>query len=283
VEFHEIHIAPRASPQLYALVDRSITQRLVERAERHGYAAIVLTVDRPVLGQRDSVVRAGFSISWADHGDPNRLGQSSSSSALSDASISAALTWADVTWLRSITRLPVVLKGILSPADAALAVQAGAAAVWVSNHGGRQLDCVAAGLDALPACVAAVRAAEAALPPASGPGFPRRRVEVWVDGGVRRGTDVLKALALGADFVFLGRPPLWGLAVGGEAGVRRLLELFAAEVRTAMQLLGVVRVQDVTGAHVARRGPLPLSGHAGSGTPQAILGLGGAGVPLPRL
>ena len=274
--------------QVYAMVDKTVTQRLVVRAERAGFSAFVLTVDRPVLGKREAADRWGFDNRSAIAKDPNRLAQAGSGAggppALYNASISAALTWADVAWLRSITRLPVVLKGILSPADAALAVQAGAAAVWVSNHGGRQLDGAIASLDALPACVAAVRAAESVLPPTPGPGFPRRRVEVWVDGGVRRGTDVLKALALGADFVFLGRPPLWGLAVGGEAGVRRLLELLAAEVRTGMQLLGVVRVEDITGAHIARRGPLPLPGQAGSpGIAQASLGIGGAGLPLPRL
>ena len=180
--------------------------------------------------------------------------------------ITPALTWADVAWFRSITRLPVVLKGVLFPLDAALAVQAGVAAVWLSNHGGRQLDGVGAGLDALPACVAAMRAAEAASASAAcgtaaagGPAAPRRpRVEVWVDGGVRRGTDILKALALGADFVFLGRPPLWGLAVGGEAGVQQVLELLSAEVRTAMQLLGVVTVRGITAEYVTRRGPLPV-------------------------
>lgn len=264
--------------QIYVLVDRAVTRRVIERAERSGFAAIVLTVDRPVLGQRDAVARAGFSISWADHGDPNRLGQASSASALHDDSITAALTWADVAWFRSITRLPIVLKGILAPADAALAVRAGAAAVWVSNHGGRQLDGVSAGVDVLPACVAAVRAAEAASATASaGPGAPRRRVEVWVDGGFRRGTDVVKALALGADFVFLGRPPLWGLAVGGEAGARDLLTAMGSEVRTAMQLLGAVDVRGITRAHVVRRGPV-----ASPSADAALLGASGR-TPAPRL
>ena len=240
--------------QIYTLVNRPVTKLLVERAERCGFEAIVLTVDRPVLGRRDNVARSGFTITWAMHGDPNKLGNASSASALHDDSITAALTWEDVGWFRSITRLPIVLKGVMCPSDAARAVHAGVAAVWVSNHGGRQLDGAVAGLDVLPACVAAVRAAEA-LALADTIKRPRR-VEVWVDGGVRRGTDIIKALALGADFVFLGRPPLWGLTVGGEGGVTALLSRLGEEVRTAMQLLGTVCVADISASHVVRRGPL---------------------------
>lgn len=235
------------------MTDRSVTQKFVERAERAGFAAIVLTVDRPVLGKRESADRHGFDNRPAIAKDPNGLAPAGGG-ALYNARISASLTWADVAWLRSVTSLPIVLKGILSPADAAIAVHAGAAAVWVSNHGGRQLDGVVSTLDVLPACVAAVRAAEA---DASTLTARARRVEVWVDGGVRRGTDVIKAIALGADFVFVGRPPLWGLAVGGAAGAQRVLELLGEEVRAGLALLGAPSVQEVARAHVVRTGPDP--------------------------
>lgn len=243
------------------MTDRSATQRLIQRAERAGFAAIVLTVDRPILGRRDAAGRAGFDYGPAMASDPNNLvsGTATSPGAgpapqLREDSISAALTWEDIAWLRTLTSLPLVLKGILAPADAARAVQAGAAAVWISNHGGRQLDAAVASLDVLPACAAAVRAAEAGARSAGGQAAPRR-VEIWVDGGFRRGTDILKALALGADFAFVGRPPLWGLAVGGTAGAQRVLELLGDEVRSAMALLGVTSPLGLTREHVAPCGP----------------------------
>lgn len=239
--------------QVYAMTDRAVTRRLVERAERAGFAAIVLTVDRPVLGRREAADRLGFDNRPAIQADPNGLAPPSAAGSgggggagpLYNSRISAALTWDDVAWLRAVTRLPVVVKGVLSPVDAALAVRAGVAAVWISNHGGRQLDGAVASLDVLPACVAAVRAAEASLGTPEG-ATGMRRIEVWVDGGVRRGTDVIKALALGADFVFVGRPPLWGLAVGGAAGAQRVLELLGAEVHNAMALLGVTSVRGIS-------------------------------------
>ena len=159
-------------------------------------------------------------------------------SALNAAAISPSLTWDDVAWLRGITHLPIVLKGILAPADAELAVSAGVRAVWVSNHGGRQLDCCLSGLDALPAVVAAVRRAEARSP-------SHTRVEIYVDGGVRRGTDVVKALCLGADFVWLARPIAWGLAVKGAAGVTDVLTTLSEEVENAMALVGACQVSDL--------------------------------------
>ena len=233
--------------QLYAMSDRAATQQLVERAAATGaYKAIVLTVDRPVLGRRDVVAHSGFDVPWAMHGDPNGLASGASGGGHSafHADVSQALSWEDVAWLRGLSRLPVVLKGILAPSDASRAVLAGAAAVWVSNHGGRQLDSTLAALDALPAVAAAVRTAEAAA------GLPLRSVGVWVDGGARRGTDVAKALALGADFVWVGRPPVWGLAVDGERGVSAVLRALADELRTAMQLLGVTAVADIGPQHV---------------------------------
>jgi 4-hydroxymandelate oxidase len=144
--------------------------------------------------------------------------------------IDAALTWKDVDWLRSITKLPVLIKGIVRGDDAARAVDHGAAGVIVSNHGGRQLDTAIASVRALPEVAEAVAG----------------RAEVLLDGGVRRGTDVIKALALGARAVLLGRPVVWGLAVGGESGARRVLELLRAEVDLAMALCGCPSVDDIS-------------------------------------
>ena len=145
------------------------------------------------------------------------------------------MTWKDVERFASSSGLPVVLKGIATAEDARLACEHGAAAIVVSNHGGRQLDGVAATIDALPEVVEAVDG----------------RIEVLVDGGVRRGTDVVKALALGARAVLVGRPAVWGLAVGGEQGVRHVLELLRAEIELALQLVGCRTPADVTRAHVA--------------------------------
>ena len=269
--------------QLYAMQNRAVTRSLVERAERTGaFAAIALTVDRPVLGRREANARTRFDIPWELHKDPNDLngerladrprcaetdGESSGGQSSLYANVSASLTWADVAWLRSITRLPIVLKGVLAPEDAAAAVRAGAAAVWVSNHGGRQLDACATGADVLPTLVSAVRRAEAA---AGGP-----RVEVWVDGGVRRGTDVVKALALGADFVWVGRPAVWGLAVAGEEGVRRVLRTLRDETLNAMQLLGVTCVGDIGPQHLLRLrpAPAPLAQEREAGEPARLAGV----------
>ena len=266
--------APRMM-QLYAMQNRAVTRSIVERATRTGaYEAIVLTVDRPVLGRREANARSRFDVPWELHRDPNDLngaklekqGSAAGGAGPSSlyANVSPSLTWADVAWLRSITTLAVVVKGVLSPHDAALAVRAGCVAVWVSNHGGRQLDCSATGVDVLAAVVAAVRAEEGRMD-AEGHGTARRQalrpgmdhVEVYVDGGVRRGTDVVKALALGADFVFIGRPVLWGLAVAGEEGVGRVLRTLQDETLNAMQLLGVTAVSQLGRQHLLRLGGEP--------------------------
>ena len=147
-----------------------------------------------------------------------------------------SLSWRDLEWLRSVSSLPLVVKGILTSEDAVLACEAGAEGVVVSNHGGRQLDGVAASIDALPEVVEAVG----------------DRAEVLMDGGIRRGTDVVKALALGAQAVLVGRAPLYGLAVGGAEGVERVLELLREEVVLALALCGCASPADVTRAHIGR-------------------------------
>jgi isopentenyl diphosphate isomerase/L-lactate dehydrogenase-like FMN-dependent dehydrogenase len=216
--------------QLYVYRDRAVSESLVRRAEAAGYRALVLTVDLPVLGRREADERNGFGL-------PPHLSQAnftgrteprptdSGVSALAEnvrAEFDASLTWEALGWLRSVTRLPIVVKGIVTAEDALLAVEHGAAAVAVSNHGGRQLDTAVATIEALPEVVEAVAG----------------RCEVYVDGGIRRGTDVLKALALGARAVFVGRPTLWGLAVAGEDGVQHVLSLLRCELEVDMALAG---------------------------------------------
>jgi 4-hydroxymandelate oxidase len=231
--------------QLYVYKDRGATRALVERAERAGCAALVLTVDAPLLGRRERDVRSrftlppGLAIGNVVPGGPSTLPPPASAdsglAAYFAGLLDAGLTWRDVEWLRSVTRLPVLVKGVLRGDDAVRAVEHGAAAVVVSNHGGRQLDTAVATIRALPEVVDAVAG----------------RAEVLVDGGVRRGTDVLKALALGARAVLLGRPVLWGLASGGEAGVASALAMLRDELDLAMALCGCPTVGSVTGDLIA--------------------------------
>ena len=262
--------------QLYAMENRKVTQNIIERAEKNGYKAIVLTVDRPVLGRRESNLRSKFDVPWDLHRDPNRLngidlnissgaaatssrGVSAGASALY-AAVSSSLNWDDVQWIKTITTLPIILKGIVSAEDARLAVKAGVAAIWISNHGGRQLDCSVSGLDVLPMITCAIRDEEERLDRNSLSFFyknnslRKRRIEIYVDGGIRRGTDVIKALALGADFVFIGRPIIWGLTVSGEEGVKQVLTTLAEETLNAMQLLGVTNVSQIERDHVVQKG-----------------------------
>jgi 4-hydroxymandelate oxidase len=225
--------------QLYVQRDRGVTAELVRRAAAAGYEALVLTVDAPALGRREADLRHGFSLPAhltpgnLELGDAVLLSGTDARSALAaqfSASTDPSMTWRDLGWLRSLSPLPIVLKGVLHPDDARRAADEGVDAVVVSNHGGRQLDGAIASLDALPAIAAA----------AGG------QVEVLLDGGIRRGTDVLTALALGARAVLLGRPVLWGLAVAGEAGAARVLSLLRDEVDLALALTGCTSPAEVT-------------------------------------
>ena len=229
--------------QLYVLSDRDATAKLIRRAETMGATALCITVDAPVLGRRERDVRNRFKLKAGlklvnVENNQNAKNDNQTKSAVdakrAQSAIArriggrdASLSWDHLTWLRTVTKLPIVLKGICTYADAKRAVQAGVAAVWVSNHGGRQLDGSAATLDALPEVVAGVAG----------------KCPVIFDGGVRRGSDVLKALALGADLVAVGRPCAWGLACGGEVGVGKALELLTEELRVAMTLAGCVDVE----------------------------------------
>lgn len=222
--------------QVYVLKDRGITRRLVDEAVANGYEALVLTVDAPRAGRRERDLSTGFAVPDGVEMPAvcAAVGRSDLTPAEFFSLVDASLTWKDLEALVADSPIPVVVKGIQTAEDARLAVAHGAAAVIVSNHGGRQLDGVAATADLLPEVVDAVGA----------------HTEVLVDGGIRRGTDVLTALALGARGVLVGRPPLWGLTAGGEAGATAVLEMLREELHLGMRLLGTPTVAEVTSAHV---------------------------------
>jgi isopentenyl diphosphate isomerase/L-lactate dehydrogenase-like FMN-dependent dehydrogenase len=224
--------------QLYVFQDRGVTREHLAEAAAAGCAAVVLTVDTPRLAQRERDLRAGFEI-------PSDLPLPYARAAIGDAAhnpadqfalLDASVSWRDLEWIASEADLPVVLKGVVTAEDAKLAVEHGAAAVVVSNHGGRQLDGVPATLDALPEVAEAIAGS----------------VEVYLDGGIRRGTDVAKALALGARAVLAGRGPVFGLAAAGEEGVSHVLELLRDELALALCLLGCTSPDEVTREHVQR-------------------------------
>ena len=222
--------------QLYVFRDRAVTESLLAEAVESGYEAIVLTVDAPFAGRRERDLRTGFEV---DVDAPSVTAAIGSDRPVSVKEVfglvDASLDWDDLASLAANCELPVVVKGLVHPADAELAIEAGAGGIVVSNHGGRQLDGALASIDALPEVVDAVAG----------------RADVLMDGGIRRGTDVLVALALGADAVLTGRPALWGLAVDGEEGARNVLELLKAEIRLALALLGCRTPADVTRDHAA--------------------------------
>jgi 4-hydroxymandelate oxidase len=234
-------VAPEAGPwwfQLFLYRDRERTRDLVMRAAAAGASALVLTVDAPMRGRREGEERTSFTmpadiptaLMMGPDPQAHLLAQPGSAVAREVAAVfDPTLRWDDLDWLASLCPLPILLKGILHPDDAVRAVDFGARAILVSNHGGRQLDSAVAALDALPAIVDAVAG----------------RAEVLVDGGVRRGTDVVKALALGARAVLIGRPIHWGLAVGGEDGVRHVLELLRAELALDLLLCGLASPGEV--------------------------------------
>ena len=219
--------------QLYVFRDRSMTSRLLEAATDHGYEAIVLTVDLPVQGRRERDLRAAFRI---DASVPSVGGHTGMSLPEMVKQFDPSLTWEDLERLVDESPLPVLVKGILTPEDARRAAASGAAGVVVSNHGGRQLDTVRATADALPHVVDEIGG----------------ELDVLVDGGVRRGTDVLKALALGARAVMVGRPVIWGLAVAGADGVRRVLEILLAELDIALALAGTPAASALDATSVER-------------------------------
>lgn len=250
--------------QVFLYRERDFTEELVRRAEAADYDAIVLTVDNQILGKRERDLANGFTIPpefsigqymamlgkykwlWRMRGELSRItfgnyvrpGKKEDirqlAARMADL-LDPALTWKDVDWIRGMTKKPLIIKGILSPEEAEATIGQGADGIVVSNHGGRQLDGAVSSLEALPGVVRQVGG----------------RVPVLLDGGVRRGADVVIALALGAAACLLGRPQLWGVSVAGEAGVRRILDIYAEEIDTAMGLCGLRRIGDINGAVLA--------------------------------
>jgi len=216
--------------QLYLQPDRGFTEALVRRVEAAGCKALVVTVDSPVFGRRERELRNGFTDLPPGMCCENMrpLGPGGERGPARPIAFSPALSWEDVEWLRRTTSLPIALKGVLHPEDAKRALESGVDALFVSNHGGRQLDTIPAPLELLPALADALGG----------------RLPLLLDGGVRRGTDALKALALGARAVAIGRPVLWGLAVGGEAGVAHVLALLRSELERALALCGCGSADD---------------------------------------
>jgi 4-hydroxymandelate oxidase len=235
--------------QLYVMKDRGLTASLVLRARASAYRALVVTVDAPKLGRRERDLRNGFSLppglaaanlsASAEAPLHRREGGNSGLAMHAQEAFEVALDWKSLEWLASLSPLPIVVKGVLTADDAERAADSGVAGIVVSNHGGRQLDGVPATIDVLEEIAARVGA----------------RCEVYVDGGIRRGTDVLKARALGARAVLIGRPILWGLIVDGERGVSSVLGLLRAELELAMLLAGQPAWLEVERTILATRTP----------------------------
>ncbi|XP_046769352.1 hydroxyacid oxidase 1 isoform X4 [Gallus gallus] len=238
--------------QLYVYKDREVTKSLVKRAERAGYKGIFVTVDTPFLGRRIDDVRNKFQLPphlRLKNFSSNNLdfsgrdfGEDSGLAVYVANAIDASVNWEDIKWLRGLTSLPIVAKGILRADDAKEAVKLGVDGILVSNHGARQLDGVPATIDILPEIVEAVEG----------------KVEVFLDGGIRKGTDILKALALGAKAVFIGRPLIWGLVYQGEEGAKEVLQMLKEEFRLAMALTGCRTVKEI-GRTLIRRHEVLLS------------------------
>lgn len=222
--------------QLYVYKDRIITESLVERAEQANYQALVITVDTPTTGQRERDLRNHFTLppgltvkNFEQYGlhdlGKNKAALMEYSRRLFDKSLS----WSDIKWIKSITKLPIILKGIVHPDDARKAIDHGVDGLVVSNHGGRQLDSSIATIQALPEISDVVNG----------------RIPLLIDGGIRRSTDIIKAIALGADAVLIGRPIIWGLAVNGQQGVERVLEMFRKELTMSMTLFGFSSINEI--------------------------------------
>ncbi len=230
--------------QLYCSRDKVLTHELIARAEAAGFEAICVTADIPVAARRETDERNRFSLPPAclpgnlkRHRALDDLTTSDQGSALVRLigdMFDPSLSWRDVEALRARTKLPFLVKGILAPEDATRAIDHGIDGVVVSNHGGRQLDCAPATIDALPAIAEAVDG----------------RIAVLLDSGIRRGSDVVKAVALGAQAVLIGRPMMWGLAIDGQQGVSRVLEMLREEIARTLGLIGCPSLRDLDPSHV---------------------------------
>ncbi|TQD74049.1 hypothetical protein C1H46_040431 [Malus baccata] len=239
--------------QLYVYKDRHVVAQLVRRAERAGFKAIALTVDTPKLGRREADIKNRFTLppfltlknfEGLDLGKMDKAADSGLASYVA-GQIDRSLSWKDVQWLQTITSLPILVKGVLTAEDARIAVQAGAAGIIVSNHGARQLDYVPSTIMALEEVVKAAQG----------------RIPVFLDGGVRRGTDVFKALALGASGIFIGRPVVFSLAAEGEAGIKKVLQMLREEFELTMALSGCRSLKEITRNHVVTDWDVPRPRH----------------------
>ncbi|GJN23100.1 hypothetical protein PR202_gb10718 [Eleusine coracana subsp. coracana] len=238
--------AASAAGTIMVYKDRKVVEQLVRRAERAGFKAIALTVDTPRLGRREADIKNRFvlppflTLKNFEGLDLGKMDQANDSGLASYVAgqIDRTLSWKDVKWLQSITTLPILVKGVITAEDARLAVHSGAAGIIVSNHGARQLDYVPATISALEEVVNATQG----------------RIPVYLDGGVRRGTDVFKALALGAAGVFVGRPVVFALAAEGEAGVRNVLRMLRDEFELTMALSGCTSLAEINRSHVLTEG-----------------------------
>ncbi|XP_073906754.1 2-Hydroxyacid oxidase 2 isoform X2 [Castor canadensis] len=227
-----VAVAPRGLRwfQLYVLSDWQLNKQLIQRAESLGFKALVITVDVPTIGKRRQDIRNKLNLlanlMLKDLRSPE---ERKCKPCIQQPLVNPSFCWDNISWIQSITRLPIILKGILTKEDAELAMKHNVDGIFVSNHGGRQLDEVPASIDALTEVVAAVKG----------------KIEVYLDGGVRTGNDVLKALALGAKCVFVGRPIMWGLACKGEEGVEEVLNILKTEFHTSMTLTGCRSVAEI--------------------------------------
>jgi L-lactate dehydrogenase (cytochrome) len=230
----------RAWFQLYVNSDRQRSRAMVERAEKAGIRALHITVDAPQLGSREKDKRNKQAGTADVQGKEKK--QSGGTAAAISAFIDPSLCWEDIKWFQSITKLPIVLKGVQCWEDAVTAAQLGVAGIVLSNHGGRQLDFAPSGVEILPEVLQELKKA----------GY-EGKMEVYVDGGIRRGTDIFKALALGASGVGIGRPIIYALASHGQAGVERCIELLRNELVGCLRLMGVPSVKHIRPSHVTTR------------------------------
>lgn len=235
--------------QLYVFKDRNLVTQLIRRAEKAGFKAIALTVDTPKLGRREADIKNRFvlpshltlkNFEGLDLGKIDKTNDSGLASYVAEQ-LDQSLDWKDIQWLQSITKLPILVKGVMTGEDTILCIQHKAAGIIVSNHGARQLDYVPATISCLEEVVKAANG----------------KIPVYLDGGVRRGTDVFKALALGASGVFIGRPVLFSLAVHGEAGVTKVLQMLRDEFELTMSLAGCRSVKEITRSHIVTDWDLP--------------------------
>ncbi|KAI9498144.1 FMN-dependent dehydrogenase-domain-containing protein [Zychaea mexicana] len=222
--------------QLYVNSDREITKAFVQHAEKRGIKGLFVTVDAPQLGRREKDMRVKYSDDAPGEMEKKEVSRDEGAARYISTFIDPSLSWKDLSWLKSITNMPIILKGVQTPEDAVLAYQNKCQGIVLSNHGGRQLDFAPSGIEILPEVMDALRRQ----------GLNGKDFEVYVDGGIRRGSDIFKALALGATGVGIGRPALFAMSTYGQAGVTRLIQLFQDELLMCMRLMGAPTVKHIT-------------------------------------